>query len=104
MFKLIRDFPTRIEINITPNQLISMFPIEVQEHPTMGEIERIWKSTEGEVFSVETLSDCIVNLSNNRKHIKVCDDKMLSILNTINEFEIILFYEGKEDKYTVKKL
>ncbi len=103
MFKLIREIPTHIEITITPNQLISMFPIELQEHPTMGQIERIWK-TEGNIFSVETLSDCIVNLSNNRKHIKVCDEKMMSILNDIQEFEIILFYEGKEDKYQVKKL
>ncbi len=103
MFKLIRNVPTHIEINITPNQLISMFPIEVQEHPTMGIVERIWK-TDSAVFSTETLSDCIVNLSNNRKHIKVCDEKMLSLLNELSEFEIILFYEGKEDKYSVKKI
>jgi len=103
MFKLIRNVPTHIEINITPNQLISMFPIEVQEHPTMGIVERIWK-TDSAVFSTETFSDCIVNLSNNRKHIKVCDEKMLSLLNELSEFEIILFYEGKEDKYSVKKI
>ncbi|NPA52786.1 MAG: hypothetical protein GXO22_07810 [Aquificae bacterium] len=103
MFKLIREVPAYIEITITPNQLISMFPIELQEHPTMGQIERVWKTNDN-VFSVDTLCDCIVNLSKNRKHIKVCDDKMLSLLNEIKEFDIVLFYEGKEDKYQVKKI
>ncbi len=103
MFRLIRDFPHRMEIKITPSQLVSMFPIELQEHPTMGEIERVWK-TEDKVFSVKTLEDCIVNVSNHRKHLKVCDEKMLEIVESIDKFEIILYYEGNEDKYTVERI
>ncbi len=103
MFRLIREVPHRIEITITPPQLISMFPIELQEHPTMGEIERIWKSKD-KIFSVSTLEDCVVNVSNHRKHLKVCNEKMLEVLENLDRFEIILFYEGTEDKYIVEKI
>ena len=104
MFKLVREFPTKMEIDITPQQLVSMFPIEMQEHPHMGEIERIWK-TENEIFSVKTLDkEDVLDLTKKRKHLQVKNEKMLEILQNLQDFQIVLFYEGNEDIYFVKRL
>ena len=104
MFKLIREIPQRMEITATPQQIVSMFPIEVQEHPHMGEIERIWK-TETEQFSVNTLpQESIIDLTKKRKHLQVKSEKMLEILQTIKNFQIVLYYEGNEDIYFVEKI
>ena len=102
-FKLVRFHPVRLEVTITSSQLINMFPIEIQEHPKMGDIERVWISGD-KVFSVNTLEQFSVNLSAGRKHIKVSDDKMLSILHDLEKFEIALYYEGKVDKYVVERI
>ncbi|WP_029520261.1 hypothetical protein [Persephonella sp. IF05-L8] len=103
-FRLERFYPTKLEITITPQQLISMFPIEVQEHPTMGLISRIWKSNQ-EIFSVDTLpSEDIEDLTTTKKYLKVKEPKMLEILQSLDNFEIVLYYEDKEDIYRVTKL
>ncbi len=70
----------------------------------MGEIERIWK-TENEIFSVKTLDkEDVLDLTKKRKHLQVKNEKMLEILQNLQDFQIMLFYEGKEDIYFVKKL
>ena len=93
-----------MEIDITPQQLVSMFPIEMQEHPHMGEIERIWK-TEDKTFSVKTLDkEDVLDLTKKRKHLQVKNEKMLEILQNLQDFQIVLFYEGNEDIYSVKRL
>ncbi|WP_297454480.1 hypothetical protein [Persephonella sp.] len=103
-FRLERFYPTKLEITITPQQLISMFPIEVQEHPTMGLISRIWKS-EDKIFSVDTLpSEDVEDLTTTKKYLKAKDSKMLEILQNLDGFEIVLYYEDKEDIYKVTKL
>ena len=97
-----RFYPQEMTIEITPQQLISMFPIELQEHPFMGEINRVWK-TDKEVYSVDTIDkDFVVDLTKDRKHLQVKKEKMLEILNNLDEFEIVLYYEDKEDLYKVK--
>ncbi len=102
-FILERFYPQHMKIEITPQQLITMFPIEIQEHPFMGDIKRIWK-TENRVFSVDTIDkESLLDLTKDRKHIQVKKEKMLEILNNLKEFEIILYYEGKEDIYKVKE-
>ncbi len=104
MFKLIREFPQRMEIQATPQQIVSMFPIEIQEHPHMGEIERIWK-TETEKFSVSTLpKESVIDLTKKRKHLQVSNEKMLEILQSVKSFQIVLYYEGNEDIYFVEKI
>ncbi len=101
-FILKRFYPQEMTIEITPQQLISMFPIELQEHPFMGEINRVWK-TDNKVYSVNTIDkDFVVDLTKDRKHLQVKREKMLEILNDLNEFEIVLYYEDKEDIYKVK--
>ena len=104
MFKLKRYSPTKLEIDITPNQLVGMFPIEVQEHPFMGVIERIWKSGD-KVFSIKTIPEKFVDsVSKDKLHKVVKKEKMLQILSELDNFEIILFYEDKEDRYEVLKI
>ncbi len=104
MFKLIREIPQRMEITATPQQIVSMFPIEIQEHPYMGEIERIWE-TETEKYSVDTLpKECVIDLTKKRKHLQVSNEKMLEILQSVKSFKIVLYYEGNEDIYFVKKI
>ncbi len=104
MFKLIREYPQKMEIKATPQQIVSMFPIEVQEHPHMGEIERIWKS-DTEEFSVSTLpKEYVIDLTKKRKHLQVSSEKMLEILQSVKSFKIILYYEGNEDIYFVEKI
>ncbi|WP_457640597.1 hypothetical protein [Persephonella sp.] len=103
-FRLIRFHPTKLEISITAQQLLSMFPIEIQEHPVMGEIERVWIS-QNTVYSVKNSpEDHILDLSGNRKHLKLKEDKMLEIIQNLEKFEIALYYEGNVDKYIVEKL
>lgn len=102
-FKLSRFYPTKLEITVTPQQLISMFPVEIQEHPTMGIVERVWRTSE-ENISVNSLPEYIINLSSGKKHLRLKDEKMLEILNRLENFEIVLFYENKEDIYKVEKI
>ncbi len=104
MFKLKRYNPTEIEIEITPNQLVSMFPIEIQEHPFMGKIERVWQ-TDDKTYSIRTIEeDFIIDKSSKNLHKIVKTEKMLEILSNLKNFQIILFYEDKKDIYDVKKL
>lgn len=103
-FRLKRFFPTQLEITVTPQQIVSMFPVELQEHPTMGIINRIWR-TEKEIFSVKTIPDeFVLDLTQNGKHLRVKDEKLYQILSDLKEFEIVLQYENKEDIYTVEKI
>ncbi|MEJ5172517.1 MAG: hypothetical protein WHT47_02255 [Hydrogenothermaceae bacterium] len=102
-FKLTRFYPQKIEIEILLNQLISMFPIEMQEHPTFGLIKRVWRTTDKE-FSIESFpQDMIENLSSSKTYLKVKDEAMKSILQNLDSFEIVLYYEDKEDIYRVMK-
>ena len=104
MFKIKRYKPTKIEVDITTKQLVGMFPIEVQEHSHMGIIERVWK-VGNEIYSVKTIPEQFVtDLSKNKLHKLVNEEKMLNILSKIEHFEIILYYEGKEDRYEVHKI
>ncbi len=101
-FILQRFYPQEMTIEITPQQLISMFPIELQEHPFMGDINRVWR-VDNKVYSVDTVDkEFVVDLTKDRKHLQVKKEKMLEILNDLNEFEIVLYYEDKEDIYKVK--
>ncbi len=100
-YVLKRFYPQEMSIEITPQQLVSMFPVELQEHPFMGEIKRIWKN-DSEEFSVDTIDkEFIVDLTKDRKHLQVKKEKMLEILSSLKSFEIILYYEDKEDIYKV---
>ncbi len=104
MFKLKRFEPTKLEIDITPKQLVRMFPIELQEHPFMGIIERVWK-TKDKIYSVKTIPEEFIKIASKDKiHKIVKEEKMLEILSNLDNFEIILFYEDKEDKYTVSRI
>lgn len=70
----------------------------------MGLISRIWKS-EDKIFSVDTLpSEDVEDLTTTKKYLKVKDSKMLEILQNLDNFEIVLYYEDKEDIYKVTKL
>jgi hypothetical protein len=40
-YRLTRFIPQKIEIDVLDSQVISMFPIEVQDHPTFGKIKRV---------------------------------------------------------------
>jgi len=103
-FKLKRFFPQEIEIEITDKQLIQMFPIEIQEHPFMGEISRQWQS-DSKIFSVETSNpEEIIDISTNSKHIQIKKEIMEKILSSLNRFKIVLYYEDKEDIYEVEKV
>jgi len=103
-FKLKRYFPQEIEIEITDKQLIDMFPIEIQEHPFMGEIERIWKS-EDKIYSISNSPhEDILDLSGKTKYIQIKKKKLISILENLENFQIILYYEDKEDIYDVYKI
>ncbi len=103
-FKLKRYFPQEIEIEITDKQLIDMFPIEIQEHPFMGEIERIWKSKD-KIYSVSNSpKEDILDLSSKTKYIQLKKEKLQSILENLGNFQIILYYEDKEDIYDVYKI
>jgi len=104
VFRLKRFYPQKLEIEVTPQQLISMFPIELQEHPFMGEIIRVWK-TEKETFSPLTAKkEDIIDLTKDKKHIQMKKEKMLEILQSVEKFKIILYYEDKEDLYEVEKI
>ncbi|EDP74329.1 hypothetical protein [Hydrogenivirga sp. 128-5-R1-1] len=103
-FKLKRFFPQEIEIEITDKQLVQMFPIEVQEHPFMGEISRQWQSNE-QIFSVESAKpEELIDMSTNSKHIQLKKETMEKILSSLNKFKIVLYYEDKEDIYEVEKI
>ena len=70
----------------------------------MGMINRVWK-TEREIFSVETIPDeFILDLTQDRKHLRVKDEKLYHILSDMKEFEIVLYYEDKEDIYKVERV
>ena len=70
----------------------------------MGMINRIWR-TEKEIFSVETIPDeFILDLTENRKYLRVKDEKLYNILSDLDNFEIVLYYEDKEDIYKVERL
>ncbi|WP_457625401.1 hypothetical protein [Persephonella sp.] len=103
-FRLKRTYPTELEITVTSEQIISMFPIELQEHPYMGMINRVWK-TEDNLFSVDTVSpEFVEDLTAEKKYLKVKDEKLLKILRNVSRFRIILYYENKEDIYHVEKI
>ena len=103
-YKLKRYIPQKIEIEVLDSQIISMFPIEIQEHPTFGLIKRIWIS-QGQIYDVENFSaDYIENLSSSRTYIKLRDDIMKKILADLRSFKIVLYYEDKEDIYEVEAL
>ncbi|WP_457643000.1 hypothetical protein [Persephonella sp.] len=103
-YRLSRSHPTKLEITVTSSQIVSMFPVEQQEHPVMGIIQRVWKTPE-KTISVDTVpSQYIIDLSGSRQHLKVDDNFLLSLLPQMDSFQIILYYEGKEDIYQVEPL
>lgn len=102
-FRLIRNFPHRIEIEVLPAQIVSMFPVEVQVHPVFGQLRRTWK-TENTEYCVENFNQEQVQVVATGKHIKLKDDIMLSILQQIDRFQIVLYYSDKQDIYDVVKL
>lgn len=103
IYQLKRFYPTDIQIQITDKQLLQMFPIEVQEHPFMGQIQRVWK-TEDFTYSIGTSKkEDILDLSKDTIHLQLKEEKMEEILQTLEEFKIILYYENKEDIYEVKR-
>ncbi|MDQ7055499.1 MAG: hypothetical protein Q9M89_03010 [Persephonella sp.] len=103
-FRLKREYPTQLEITVTSKQLISMFPIEIQEHPFMGIISRVWRTSDN-IHSVETIPpEHITDLSGERKYLRVKDRYMSQLLSALEKFDIVLFYEGREDIYQVEKI
>jgi len=103
-FRLKRTYPTTLEITVTPSQIIQMFPVELQEHPSMGIIKRVWK-TEGQIYSVDAFpEDAIEDLSGSRKYLRLKDEYMKQLLSEMNRFQIILYYQDKEDVYFVERL
>lgn len=86
-FKLKRYFPQEIEIEITDKQLLDMFPIEEQEHPFMGNIERVWKS-ENQIFSIKNSNpEDIIDLSGKTKHIQLKKKKCLIFSLILKNFK-----------------
>lgn len=102
-FRLIRNFPQRIEIEVLSTQIVSMFPVEVQVHPVFGQLRRTWK-TETTEYCVENFSEDQVQVVVKGKHIKLKDDTMLGILQHTDSFQIVLYYSDKQDVYDVIKL
>lgn len=103
-FKLTRFYPQKVEIEILDSQIISMFPIEIQEHSTFGLIKRVWQ-TQDTVYDVENYPDEYKeNLSSTKTYIKLKDDVMKEILKGLSEFKIVLYYQDKEDIYQVKRV
>lgn len=103
-FQLSRLYPQKVEIEVLPSQIVSMFPIEVQEHPTFGLVKRVWKS-EGVEYSVDSFpGDRVENLSSTKLFLKVREDVMMELLQTLEHFEIVLSYQDKEDKYRVYRV
>ncbi|MBK3333220.1 hypothetical protein GWK41_09075 [Persephonella atlantica] len=103
-FRLKREYPAHLEITVTSKQLISMFPIEIQEHPFMGIISRVWRTSD-QVYSVENIPpEHITDLSGERKYLKVKDQYMSQLLSALEKFEIVLFYEDREDIYQVERI
>ncbi len=103
-YKLTRYYPQKIEIEVLDIQIISMFPIEIQEHPTFGTIKRVW-ITEKDIYHVEKYSDEYTEkLSSTKLYTKLKDDVMRKILEGLSEFKIILYYQDKEDVYQVKRV
>ncbi len=81
-----------------------MFPIELHEHPFMGEISRQWIAQD-KTYSVEKANeDEVIDLSKDTKHIQMKQEVMEKILKELDNFKIVLFYEDKEDIYEVTKL
>lgn len=104
IFKLIRYTPQKIEIEITENQVIQMFPIELTEHPNFGLIKRLWKS-ENQTYSIENFDACqILDLSTTKIYKKLKDEVMLDILNKEEKLKIVLIYNNTEDIYDLIKL
>lgn len=102
-FKLTRYLPQKIEIDVLPSQITSMFPIEVQSHPVFGQLKRVWKADEVE-YSVESFRKEEIDVVKQDKHEKVKDEVMLKILQDLDRFQIILYYSDKEDIYDVVKI
>lgn len=102
-FKLTRNIPQHIEIEVLANQLISMFPIEVQHHPFFGNIRRVWRSGSVE-YSVDNFNDEDKEVIGTGKHIKLKDDVMLKILQNIENFHIVLYYSDSKDTYEVRRV
>lgn len=102
-FKLIRYFPQRIEIEVLPSQLVSMFPIEIQPHPVFGQLKRVWKTKSNE-YSVENFTEEEVQVLNSDNHIKLKDETMLKLLQQLDTFQIVLYYSDKQDIYEVIKV
>lgn len=101
-YKLTRHHPQKIEIEVLDSQLISMFPIEIQEHPTFGLIKRVW-ITKNDIYDVENYpEEYRENLSSKKTYIKLKDDVIRKILDGLTEFKIVLYYQDKEDTYDVK--
>jgi len=104
IFKLIRYTPQKIEIEITENQVIPMFPIELTEHPNFGIIQRFWKS-ENQTYSIDNLdASRILDLSTTKIYERLKDDVMLDILNKEGKLKIVLIYNNTEDVYDLIKL
>jgi hypothetical protein len=104
IYKLKRYHPVELEIEISDKQLISMFPIEVQEHPSMGQIQRVWKSKDF-TYSIGTSNkEDVLDLTKDALHLQLKKEKLEEILQELEEFKIILYYEDKEDIYEVKKI
>ncbi len=103
-YRLKRFIPQKIEIDVLDSQIISMFPIEIQDHPTFGKIKRVWISQD-QVYDVENFPENYTeNLSSSRTYIKLKDDVMKNLLEGLENFKIVLYYEGKEDIYEVRAL
>jgi hypothetical protein len=104
IFKLIRYTPQKIEIEITENQVIQMFPIELTEHPNFGIIQRFWKS-ENQTYSIDNFdASQILDLSTTKIYKRLKDDVMLDILNKEEKLKIVLIYDNTEDVYDLIKL
>jgi len=104
VYKLKRFHPTQIEIQVTDQQILQMFPIEVQQHPFMGQISRVWK-TDDFTYSIGTSKkEDILDLSKDALHLQLKKEKMEEILSSLDKFKIILYYEDKEDIYEVEKI
>lgn len=102
-FRLIRNHPYRIEIEVLSTQIVSMFPVEVQAHPVFGQLRRTWK-TEKDEYSVESFREDQVQVLVDGKHKKLKDDVMFNILQQMDRFQIVLYYSDKQDVYDVMKI
>ncbi len=103
-FLLKRFYPTNLQIEATDKQILQMFPVEKQEHPFMGIISRVWLTEDKEISVDTSPKEDVLDLSKDGLHLQLNPEKLQQILQSLDKFKIVLYYEDKEDIYEVERI